>query len=178
MLTKLQKNKNKKVKKLAISLLYLTFIFITNSCIINRYQKQPNSDFDSRNCVKYTLFYKEKMNGISGDSLLVTGKTQVCASKKILRWVDIVVYDDSKKEIINISSDEKGNFSFKIKSGYYSLRASCVGYDLQIPKSYFGDFGNALKMNMFLSSHPVMTQEINDPTLSKEIDKLKKRKKI
>lgn len=164
----------KKVKKLVvISTLLLTVI--SNSCNTRKYHKGPSTSFDSKNCIKYTLFYKEKASLISEDALLiVSGRTHVCSTKKIISGVEIKVYNSNKKELIKISSDKNGYFSFKIKPGYYSLTARTSGNTLTIPESYFGDFGNFLEMNMYLSSYPVLINELNDPTLSKEIDKLKK----
>lgn len=167
----IQTVKFKKVRKQAVNAIVLLCIFLMSSC---KNTKNFSSKKQEENCIKYTLNYSEKIDSLTQDTVFIHGITRECSSNKILKGVDITIYDENKKEIKNVSSDINGKFSFKIKLGYYYIIAYRSGNHLQTPITYFGDSGNILEMNMYLASHPVLIYEINDPKLGKEIEKLKK----
>jgi len=131
-----------------------------------------------RNCIKYTLNYATDNRNIERtlDTLFVWGTTRVCATNTVMPFVEIIVLDDDASTETKTISDRKGQFSFKLRHGFYSITADAPTAQLEIPVTYLGHDGNVLNMDLYLATHEVLINEMDDPKLRKEIEELKKQR--
>jgi len=59
--------------------------------------------------------------------------------------------------------------------GRYIIKVLAISGQLETPITYLGDGGNFLRMDLYLSTHVVLINELNDPKLRRELRRLREK---
>ena len=170
-------DKHKKDKKQGVKYLFILITILISSCTSTRKNIELNiENIPVKDCAKYTFQYSDdKKNPNDVDSVIIYGNVRICATDKIAPFAQITVKEENTLKKIDYKTDEKGRYYLKLKSGYYTISVFTSGGHLDIPLTYFGDYGNKLELDMYLRSHPVHIHEMNDKKLRKEVEELKEK---
>ena len=171
----IQMDKHKKVVNWIVTNRFLFFIasgLLLISCHTKIIVNRNDNDIIKNNCSGFTLNHTTKYQQIP-DSVILYGKIKICATGMRVANSTILITHDSGTEF-KTQTDKNGNYKIIIREGFNKIRVDGSSSYIEIPSTYLGIFGGCIEMDMNLMSVISIVNEMNDKSLKKEVEKLRK----
>lgn len=153
------------------------FLFLFNgillvSCHTTKVVSRNEHEIIKNNCSGFTFNHTNKYEQIP-DSVILYGTIKICATGNRVAHSTILIAHDSGEEF-KTKADKNGTFKITIKEGFNKIRVDGGAAYIDIPYIYMGIFGGCIEMNLDLMDVVSIVNELNDTSLKKEVEKLRK----
>jgi len=153
-------------------LFYLTGILaISCSSIRNHAGADSDERKITKDCGRFSTKHSYDRT-LSPDTVYIKGRLRKCQSNEIIKYGG-VSFKNRNGDTFIANVDKRGFYKIALTPDLYDVSFGSIDSRLDVPDLEIGQYGNVLILNASTKEIVVFINELKDPKLEKEIEKLK-----